>query len=220
MLNNIIKKGVDIAKQKIPISQQLAVSQNNAANIHKKDSAYIEASGFVYLLLDSSGSMADGQKLSQAKKAAIDYAKDAITKGYRVGLIKFGSEAVHLCDPQRTLSTLVSSLRTMESCGSTDMAGAIGLADRKLLGKGPRKFVCIATDGFPDNQQLAIDAARTAKRNGIEIITVGTDDADKDFLRKLATRTDFVIKVKRDQFGEAIASTAKMLPLPPGRKGH
>ena len=164
--------------------------------------------------------MADGQKLSQAKRGALKFAKDAIAEGYRVGLIKFGSDAIHLCDPKRVLAPLENLLNAMQADGSTNMAGAINLANHKLSDKGPVKYMVIATDGFPDNQQLTLDAARQAKRNRVEIITVGTDDADKDFLRKLATRTDFVIKVQRDQFEKAIASTAKMLPLPPGKKGH
>lgn len=191
-------------------------SAKDLTNNHKKEPACIEANGFVYLLLDCSGSM-NGQKLSKAKSGALKFTGDAIANGYRVGLIQFGSNAVHLCEPQRNLSILVSKLRDMGIIGSTNMTDAIRLATQKLLGKGPFRSICIVTDGMPDDPQTASDAAQQAKKHGIDIITIGTDDADDDFLKKIATRRELGIKVPQDQFEKTIASAAKMLPLPPGK---
>jgi hypothetical protein len=44
------------------------------------------------------------------------------------------------------------------------------------------------------------------------VITIGTDDADKDFLSRLASRAELSVKVSRDQLGQSIASAVKMLP--------
>ncbi len=214
-LDNVIKKGIEIAKQNIPVSQKLTVPKSEAINIQKKETAHIEAIGFVYLLLDCSGSM-EGQKLKQAKIGALKFAGEAIAKGYRVGLIQFASRAVLSCEPQRTLSHLDSSLREIRASGSTNMTDAIQLATQKLLDKGPLRSIYIVTDGMPDNPQTALDAAQRAKKHRIDIITIGTDDADDDFLKKIATRRELGIKVSRDQFENTISSVAKMLPLPPG----
>lgn len=186
-------------------------SVEGLTNIHKKEIASFEANGFVYLLLDCSGSM-EGQKLKQAKSGALKFAGEAIAKGYRVGLIQFGSRAVLLCEPQRTLSILDSSLRDMGIIGSTNMTEAIQLSTQKLLDKGPFRSICIVTDGMPDDPQSTLNAAQRAKKNRIDIITVGTDDADQDFLKKIATQRELGIKVTQDQFENTIASTAKMLP--------
>ena len=70
----------------------------------------------------------------------------------------------------------------------------------------------VITDGMPDHEEKALDAARDAKERGIDIITVGTDDADRVFLEKLASRKDLVVVVKSEQLGEGITSAAGMLP--------
>jgi len=59
--------------------------------------------------------------------------------------------------------------------------------------------------------------AGEAKNAGIEIITIGTDDADEEFLRLLASRKELATKVIREQLGQAIADAAKMLPAPKKR---
>lgn len=172
----------------------------------------------VYLLLDCSGSM-EGQKLAQAKRGAINFAEDACDKGYAVGLIKFSSTATHLCEPEHDISALNQYLERMDAGGSTNMTGAILLALQKM---GDRRGYCvmvIVTDGMPDSQETALEAAQEAKASGIDILTIGTDDADRDFLAKLASKTELSAKVLSDRFEEGITSMAKMLPLP-GKGGR
>ncbi len=96
------------------------------------------------------------------------------------------------------------------------MADGIELATLNLRGQtGPLAMVMI-TDGMPDDQTAALTAAGEAKRSGIDVITVGTDDADQSFLQRLASRNDLVVMVKSEQLGEGIASVAAMLPGGPG----
>ena len=91
------------------------------------------------------------------------------------------------------------------------MARAIELATTQLRGEpGPLAMVVI-TDGMPDHQGAALGAARDAKKLGIDIITVGTQDADRGFLSRLASRSDLVVTVSDEQLGSGIASTARML---------
>ena len=74
-------------------------------------------------------------------------------------------------------------------------------------------MIVIATDGQPDNRSTASGAAEKAKKMGVDIIAVGTDDADSSFLKKLASRSDLGIKVTREHFGKGITQAAKSLPL-------
>lgn len=46
----------------------------------------------------------------------------------------------------------------------------------------------------------------------IDIIAVGTDDADSSFLKKLASRNDLGIKVLRPKFEKGIIQAARSLP--------
>jgi len=175
--------------------------------------------GFAYLLVDCSGSMG-GNNLNQAKNGALNFAKEALGKGYLIGLIQFESVATHLCEPQREISVLKRHLEDIGLGSTTNMTEAIYLATQKLLNKAGFRVIVVATDGMPDDPKTALEAAEKAKKNKIDIITIGTDDADQDFLKKLASRTELGVKVSREQFEKSITSAASMLPrLGPGKKG-
>lgn len=174
-----------------------------------------ETIGYVYLVIDCSGSMA-GEKLDGVKMGAKDFAIDAKARSYLVGLISFDSDATHLVEPQTNLSDLYRHIDSMSSKGSTNMTNAILLATEKLAERAGIRVMVIATDGMPDDEDSAIEAAQEAKKKGIEIIAIGTDDADKVFLKNLASQPFFGFKVSSNQLGQAIASVKKAL-LNPGR---
>ncbi len=172
--------------------------------------------GYVYLVIDCSGSMKDmdGRKLEQAKRGAIDFANDAKKKGYFVGLIQFHSYPTHLCDPADT-SDLEKRINNLELGGDTHMAKAIDLAHQNLKNRDGHCAMAIATDGYPNgtgDPEASLEAGERAKKDGIDIMTIGTDDADRDFLAKLASKTELSAKVDWPYFGSAIALMAKKLP--------
>lgn len=189
----ISQGGIKIQREKKPISGELI------------------RVGFVYLVVDCSWSM-EGQKLEQAKKGALNFAKDALAKEYSTGLVQFESIATHLCEPQRDIEILRQHLRTIEAGNTTNMTDAIELTTKKLKDKAGFRVMVIVTDGKPDNKQAALRAAKQAKNNGIDIITIGTGDADEEFLKKLASRTDLNVMVPKNQLEQGITSTVKMLP--------
>ncbi len=167
--------------------------------------------GYVYLVVDSSGSM-DGHKLVQAKRGAIEFSRDARAKRYLTGLICFDDKARHLCDPTIDVSTFQREVQKIQTGGGTNMADAIGMAVDRLAKKvGPRIMV-IVTDGMPNLPSVTLHAAQRAKRAGIDIMTIGTDDADERFLKQLASRTSLGVKVAQEHFGQGISSTAAKLP--------
>ena len=166
--------------------------------------------GSVYLVVDCSGSMAGG-KISEAKKGALNFAEEALSKNYAVGMISFAFVAANICDPRDELSQVQWNLSRLQPNGSTNMAGGIELATMKLRGRSVPLAMVVITDGVPDDQSAALRAAGDAKKCGIDVITVGTDDADRSFLRQLASRNDLVVVVKSEQLGQGIAAAAGML---------
>ncbi len=171
-----------------------------------------KSTGLTYLLVDCSGSMADDNKLSFAKNGGKGYAKDAREKGYSVGLIKFDSNASHVLTPKNDLAEFNSKIEGLTIGGSTNMAEAINISVTQLADKSGNRVICIATDGQPDEPDKTLEAAGRAKKAGIEIMTIGTPDADNEFLRKLATRKELAVEVKTHQLQEGIVSMAKLLP--------
>lgn len=173
--------------------------------------------GYVYLLIDCSSSMSGG-KLNQAKEGVVNFSKDAQTKGYSVGLIKFSDHATHLCEPVQEIEMIEKYVNGLTTEGWTHMSEAISLAHRNLRTKNGAKVIVIATDGLPeyprsDNEREAtLQAGEKAKKEGIDIIAIGTDGADQDFLAQLASKTELSAKVAWPHFGSAIALMAKKLP--------
>lgn len=167
--------------------------------------------GVVYLVVDCSASM-DGNKLEQAKSGGEGFAREAQRKGYAIGLIQFDSDAKHLLDPQRELTNFHTSIKKLAIGGSTNMAAGIRTAIANLSDRSSDRTICIVTDGQPDDRNATLNTANEAKSLGIEIMTIGTDDADKSFLEELATRKELSIKVVNAQLQQGITSMAKMLP--------
>lgn len=209
-------KGIEVIKQdkRITVSQKGVVISRKGKPVKNE----VTGTGYVYLVIDCSGSMA-GQKIEQAKRGAINFAKDARTKGYSIGLIQFESSATHICGPIREISALDRYLKTMKIGGTTNMADGIQLATRELQRKRGYRAMVIITDGMPNvgeptGEKAALREAEKAKENRIDIITIGTDDADWEFLKKIATRANLAAFVTREELAQAITSAAQMLPKP------
>ena len=106
--------------------------------------------GYVYLIIDCSSSM-DGNKLQQAKKGASNFARDAITKNYLTGLIKFDSRATLIFEPCKDMLFIESRLSTLEVGTTTNMEEAIYLSCDLLQGLSGPKSIVIVTDGMPNS---------------------------------------------------------------------
>ena len=172
--------------------------------------------GTAYVALDCSGSMF-GEKLRDAKRGSLQFAKDAITKGYRVGLISFAADASHLSEPRDNPADLEPLMELISAAGGTNMLAAVHLARGGLNCPGQRTLV-IVTDGIPEEPDEVLRAAELATRGGIRILAIGTDDADWDFLRRLASEPGLALKVTAAQLEQSIASAAKLLPDGSGKR--
>jgi Mg-chelatase subunit ChlD len=208
------KKGIELAKSdqspgvSVVIGNTALKPQGCPTSVRfEKQMAY------VYLVIDTSGSMV-GNKLEQAQKGVIDFAKDAFRKEYAVGLISFNTTAKHVCEPTYDIALLKDRIREMYATGTTNMAEAIRMAHEHLKRADNIRVIVIATDGLPDNAHDALREGTKAKEDKIDIITIGTDDADQEFLKRLATRADLGRKVTREVFSQAISSASNLLPPP------
>ena len=113
-----------------------------------------------------------------------------------------------------SLDLLADCLKTMRASGGTNMAAAIKAAIAAFENVKSERVIVIATDGQPDKVGAALDAGKAAKKEGIDIIAIGTDDADQGFLKKLASRADLGRKVTSEKFAQSIVDSAQLLPPP------
>jgi len=137
---------------------------------------------------------------------------EAIEKGYIVGLILFSSNANLLLKPQNEISILKNKILEIEANGSTNLSEAIQIAIHNFKDSIGEKVICIVTDGMPDSKSSSLKFAKQARDIGIDIMTIGTDDADQEFLKQLSSRSELSIKVKSELLEQGIISMAKLLP--------
>ena len=209
----------DIKKISHAQDAHAAISQKRIEISHKGEPVRgTTTAGCVYLLVDRSASM-EGNKLKQAKKGALNFAKEALAKDYYTGLIQFDSSAKLVCEPYSNLSLLEKGLAKLENGDNTHIAKAINLAQSLLKSISGNRIIVIVTDGMPNgpgDPQSSLKAGEDAKRNGIDIIAIGTDDADEGFLKRLASRSQLGVKIESSHLEETITDSANLLP--PGAK--
>jgi Mg-chelatase subunit ChlD len=206
------RTGIEITKP----DKRIAISEGGVEIHHenKPVSGEVAEIGYVYLVVDCSGSM-EGVKIRHARSGALNFGKDALGKGYLTGLIRFETHTNLLCEPQKDIKLLSRNLEKLIAGGATIMAEAIKLAHQMLKKKKGNRVIVVVTDGLPNgpgDPQASLKAGANAKKDGIDIITIGTDDASEEFLKKLASKSELGVKVSRVHFEQTITSTAKLLP--------
>jgi len=209
-------KNKSIQKKDDASQRQVSVSKGNI-EIRREGNPVsgTVVTGHVYLLVDKSASMT-GDKISQAKKGALNFAKEALNKGYYTGLIQFDSSSKLLCEPFKDISSIEKAIAKMETGDNTHMAKAINLAHNLLKGRFGMRVMVIVTDGMPNGESdpaASLRAGEEAKKAGIDIIVIGTDDADQGFLKRLASRSELGVKVDNKKLEKTITDSARMLPI-------
>jgi len=160
------------------------------------------------LLIDGSASMGDSKKRF-ATDGAIAFAQGALEKNYSVGVVGFASNARLICKPTTDLE------RIRKACGCWPVSGGTficaGLNAAVNLGLEPGDVVVVVTDGACGQPDETLSIASRLKARKIEILAIGTDDADQSFLQRLASRPDLGLKVEVGKFASAIGDASKLL---------
>ena len=147
--------------------------------------------GEVIILLDRSGSMGYGSKMGDAKQGSIDFAKDAVSKKFAVQVIGFDHEVEVKTDLQLEIDeNWERSVNQLYARGATSLFLAMKEASNKWKSyQRFKKVILIATDGNPTDatQEEILEYGKLLKASGIKIFTIGTQDADAEFLKNLAS---------------------------------
>lgn len=164
----------------------------------------------VFLLIDCSASMA-GHPLMEAQKAARAFLDKCDFTSTEVGLISFSDEVSLQAEATDNVRKVQAALARLEADGTTNLSDALEMARSHLSLDDRRRYVVILTDGYPDSTDAAIDQADRAKGSGIEIVAIGTGDADREYLRRLASTEEGSIFARQGELVQAFGHIARVI---------
>lgn len=168
--------------------------------------------GTVYLLLDTSASMADGDKMVQLVRGSVRFFYEAWRRRYAVGAVAFARRAWVAVGATRDPHRFERGLRGLEPDGGTAMDAALRLACWRLRFRRGRRVMILITDGKPDDRAATLDAARRARALGVTVLAVGTEPADQAFLWALVPHPAFADRVGNADLADGIDRVAGRLP--------
>ncbi|MCB9639280.1 MAG: Hsp70 family protein [Myxococcales bacterium] len=144
----------------------------------------------ILLAIDCSASM-QGRPLLEAKLAIREFLGRLDPAGLRLGLLSFGDPGAHLRVGLLSDTLLIKAyLAQLKAAGTTPLAQAIELAQEELCrprrdNEEAERWLILLTDGIPDDTYAAEKAALSAKKQGIQIITLGLGkELDAGFLAR------------------------------------
>lgn len=152
----------------------------------------------VYLVVDTSGSMAEGDKLARTQEALRAFVEQIKGQRDQLGLVDFAS-GIKGFTPLRTLddgvrSDLLQQIDTLQADGGTALIDAVYDTTNDLLANGDAEAinaVVVMTDGQENESNQTLDELQQLLRSHPEqrlvIFTVAFgDDADEDLLAAIA----------------------------------
>ncbi|MDX2037694.1 MAG: Hsp70 family protein [Isosphaeraceae bacterium] len=164
----------------------------------------------VYLAIDVSSSMA-GSPLFAAQQAARAFLDKCDFTRMEVGVISFSDHATLHCDAVDNPRAIQAALLRLEADGTTNLADAIQIARTKLMLMDRRRFIVILTDGFPDAPEAAVEQAREAREEGIDIVAIGMGAADLAYLERISGTQEGSIFAMQTELTSTFSRIAKVI---------
>ncbi len=153
-----------------------------------------EGVGFAEIIyaVDSSGSM-KGEKLSQARRAGILLAYEAISRQDSVGLVSFGPRVSRIVPPGKDFPQLLHAFMRIRASGETDLSAGIIRATELFSSGSHTKHIVLLSDAIPtagsNPESAVIEAASFARARGVSlsVVGIGLDAQSSVFASRLAS---------------------------------
>ncbi|MCX7839090.1 MAG: VWA domain-containing protein [Anaerolineae bacterium] len=156
----------------------------------------------IYLVADTSGSMGEQDKLTQAIDAMVTFLDQVQGEQDRVGLVPFASRVYNVIAPQPITTqreTLKAQVRAFKASGQTALLDAVAYAYDDLQKRGERdriNAIVVMTDGMENASSIRLstltDKIKRGNATGVPVVIfcIGYGkDADWNVLNALADAT-------------------------------
>ena len=169
----------------------------------------------VLLAIDLSGSMA-GNRLREAKRAAISFVEQFDLDYTQIGLINFSDRSVLYQQLTRDKDLLIRRIQAWDinadNLGYGNSAEPFALASSTLAGcLEDVRYLVVLTDGYWSHEGKAVQLAKKCHKEEIEVIALGFGSANKKFLDEIASRKDFASFTELSQLETALTGIAKIM---------
>jgi Mg-chelatase subunit ChlD len=127
----------------------------------------------------------EGEPLEEAKREVKKVCDDLKNSGCRLGLIQFGA-AVNVVHPLTDdLDKIQKVVDPLYAGNGTPMDEGISLALKQLQDVTGNRVAIVVSDGLPNAENLARDAANRLKAAGITLYTISIGLAGAAFLQSI-----------------------------------
>jgi molecular chaperone DnaK (HSP70)/uncharacterized protein YegL len=170
------------------------------------------------LCIDLSGSM-KGARLEEAKRGALEFCRQIGDAGGYCGLVGFSDTArvrVPLGPPGLMMNLAIRGLGIE---GGTYLATGLEAAGKELFGWNDRRanrgepparrVLLVLTDGETFDAEQSVSIAGQLRQQGVEIVAVGTGDADRAFLARIASSDALNLFVEEGGISGAFGTIAR-----------
>jgi tight adherence protein B len=143
-----------------------------------------------YLVMDTSDSMNQNDKLQSAKDAARQFI-EAVPDNVQIGLITFDNTADVRVKPSTDRDSLVSTIDSLTTAPKTVLYDAVALTAQEL-GSADVGSALLLSDGADKGSATTLaDATKAAKKSGsrFDVVSFGESTAQKDALSDIAGST-------------------------------
>jgi hypothetical protein len=148
----------------------------------------------IFMINDLSGSMNFGNKLADAKSAAVTFLNSIVTGEHRAGLVTYTASASVNTALTTSISSVVSAVNSLSAPACTGPCTAIGAGIETAIanyGTGRPRIAIVLSDGSENVMgPNAIIAAYDAANANVTIYTIGLGaDANMGLMRTIASIT-------------------------------
>jgi Ca-activated chloride channel family protein len=164
----------------------------------------------ICLVIDSSGSM-KGSKLAEVQSAARNFVTRQDLTRNRIGAVQFASDAKLAVPITSDRGQVESAIVQMHADGSTAMNLGLEVTEEALSTASSPRHILLFTDGKATWPSVALSAARRIRHRGIQIVAIGTGDADHAFLTQVTGSPGLVLWATSGQFEDAFRAAERLI---------
>ena len=175
----------------------------------------------IALVLDTSGSMLDGNKMGEVVRASRDFVGRQNLSTVGISVVAFDTTGQTISALSHDSSVVLNALSSLEAGGATNLAQGLekGLDTLRTEGGTQRKSLLVFTDGVPADENgdeaaartQALEVASRVRAAGVQILAIGTQDADTDYLAQVTGNKNRVFSTRSGNFSSAFGQAERSL---------